>query len=328
MRNTVVYTLTDPVRGALHAAMFGQDQGAPTFSMSARLMGTTANVTTVGAQGDLPARMIESLERLSGLWSRFIDDSEISRLNNSPGVPLEVSVETVRLIEKMQAGYTRSKGAFDPTLLPALIAEGYGSSLVNPDARTRIPKGSRNRGSLLDIVIEGNRVTLPLGTTLDSGGVGKGLAADMVAEFALTEGALGAMVEVGGDLRTIGLSPRADRWRLAIEHPLEPGVRLAVVELSDQGLATSTVTKRRFSVDGRATHHIINPKTLASADSDTIQASVIADTAAEAEMWTKVAFVRGSKDLLTRARTHGFHAACFLRSGEWVTTPGWPVVDA
>ena len=65
-----------------------------------------------------------------------------------------------------------------------------------------------------------------------------------------------------------------------------------------------------------------------SAESDTIQASVIASTASQAEMWTKVAFVRGSQDLLTLARTQGFHAACLLRGGEWVTSEGWPESDA
>jgi len=141
-------------------------------------------------------------------------------------------------------------------------------------------------------------------------------------------GALGALIEVGGDLRVEGLSPRADMWRLAIENPYDRSLRLSVVELRHQGLATSTVTKRRFEVEGRETHHIIDPTTLRSANSDTVQASVIAPTAAQAEMWTKVAFVHGSQRLLAFARHHGFHAGCLLQSGEWVTSAGWPGTDA
>lgn len=131
-----------------------------------------------------------------------------------------------------------------------------------------------------------------------------------------------------GDLRVEGLSPRADMWRLAIENPYDRSQRLSVVELRNQGLATSTVTKRRFEVEGRETHHSINPTTLRSAESDTVQASVIAPTAAQAEMWTKVAFVHGSQRLLAFARQHGFHAGCLLQTGEWVTSAGWPGTDA
>ncbi len=70
-----------------------------------------------------------------------------------------------------------------------------------------------------DIDIDGSQVTLHRGTTVDSGGVGKGLAADLAVEFALKAGALGALVEVGGDVRVGGVSPRSDSWRLAIEDP-------------------------------------------------------------------------------------------------------------
>jgi thiamine biosynthesis lipoprotein len=268
------------------------------------------------------------LGTLNGLWSRFLNDSELSQLNNSPGQALNVSPETIRMLAEMAWGHSRTKGAFDPTVLPALLAEGYTSSLVTPGLDTHIPATSRAKGNLSAIDIRGSVVTLPAGTTLDSGGVGKGLAADMGVELALAGGALGALVEVGGDLRVEGISPRADRWRLAIENPYDRSQRLSIVELRHQGLATSTITKRRFEVEGRETHHIIDPRTLRSADSDTIQASVIAPTAAQAEMWTKVAFVDGSQQLLSFARHHGFHAGCLLQTGEWVTSAGWPGTNA
>lgn len=320
--------LTDPILGSIHAAMTHGENDVPVFQTSLRVMGTTAHITTVGGSPELPETLSAFLRKLDGLWSRFRNDSEISRLNNAPDQSVRVSPETLRMFQEMSWGFSRTAGAFDPTILPALMAEGYTSSLVTPGWETHIPKSSRARGSFTDIDVQGSTITLPAGTTVDSGGVGKGLAADMAIELAMSQGALGALVEVGGDLRVEGVSPRSDQWRLAIENPLDPSQRLTVVELSSQGLATSTITKRRFMVGERETHHIIDPRTARSALSDTVQASVIAGTASQAEMWTKVAFVSGSSQLLTQAAKHGFHAACLLKDGRWVTSSGWPRSDA
>ncbi len=319
--------LTDPVLGGIHAAMTAREATVPVHQSSLGVMGAKAHITTVGGTPELPEAIGQLLSHLDDLWSRFRPDSEISRLNNSPETPFDASPETLRLLEEMAWGYSRSKGAFDPTLLPSLLNEGYTHSLVNPELITEIPSSALSRGRMSDIDVDGSQVTLHRGTTVDSGGVGKGLAADIAVEFALNEGALGALVEVGATSASAGYL-RALIAGGSLSKTLDTSNRLSVVELRSEGLATSTITKRRFTVGTRHTHHIINPVTKRSAESDTIQASVIASTASQAEMWTKVAFVRGSQDLLTLARTHGFHAACLLRGGEWVTSEGWPESDA
>lgn len=320
--------LTDPIQASIVAAMFSDTASAPIHKGKFSVMGTTARITLVGGPHESLEQIEELLRRLEQRWSRFRDDSEITLLNNSPRHSEEVSEETLTLFHHMQRGFHLTRGAFDPTILPALLQEGYGESLVTPGAQTRVPEGSLRRGNFANITLAGQRLRLPAGTTLDSGGVGKGLAADMGAELAINSGALGALIDVGGDVRARGVSPRADRWRLAIEHPDDPAQRLSVVEVTNQGIATSTVTKRRFAVGDRQTHHLINPRTGKSADSDTIQATVIAGSAAEAEMWTKVAFVDGSETLLRRAGREAIEVGCFLRDGRWVTSPGWPGSDA
>ena len=320
--------LTDPVLGGLHAAMTASDSSVPIYRASLSVMGTRAHITTVGGSSDLPETISHLLVDLDRVWSRFRSGSDISQLNNASGQSLEVTPETLRLLDEMAWGYSRTRGSFDPTLLPSLVREGYSESLVTPGLVTELPASASLKGRMMDIEIDDSRVTLQRGTTIDSGGVGKGLAADMAVELAMAEGALGALVEVGGDLRVSGVSPRSDSWRLAIENPHDTAERLSIVELRSEGLATSTIVKRRFRVGERDTHHIIDPTTLRSAESDTIQASVIASSAARAEMWTKVAFVRGSHELLKLARQEGFEAACLLQDGQWVTSTGWPESDA
>lgn len=290
-------------------------------------MGTHARVLTIGGAPDLPARLFEGLKSLEQRWSRFLDSSELSVMNMNPGIPHPVSSESVELLETMKRGHYLTKGAFDPTLLPALVDEGYVTSLVSPHLTTRVHEAARSRGNLDAVEIADGTVTVPRGTMIDSGGVGKGLAADMMARMATEAGALGVLVDVGGDVRVSGFSPRGDAWRLAIEDPFDTARQLSVVTVSEGGVATSTVTKRRFQSGSTDTHHIISPRTLKSTDSDTVQATVVASTAADSEMWTKVAFVDGHRELFELARRRGFEVGCLLVSGEWVTTPGWPVAD-
>ena len=319
---------TDPVLGSIHAATFSESTSATIAHASAKLMGTTANVTTVGGSPDVPEKVIDYLRHLESLWSRFRADSELSHANSNPGISHTVSAETIRLVEEMKRGHRLTGGAFDPTLLGALIAQGYGTSLSNPRLVTTLPPSAKRRGDIAAIDISDSSLRLPLGTTLDSGGVGKGLAADLCAAHAMSLGALGALVDVGGDVSLQGASPRGNSWRLAIESPLDSSHRVSTVELSGGGIATSTVLKRRFVVGDTETHHIINPFTLESTQSDTTQATVIAHCAADAEMWTKVAFVHDSRHLFASAARHGFHAGCFLTSGEWITTKDWPEYGA
>lgn len=321
-------SVDDHDASSIHAALFTDSSQAMVFSAEVKVMGTTARVTTVGGTAKLPEAIIEMLEHLNVLWSRFRDDSEISRLNAAPGSAIEVDPSTRDLIALMIEGHHVTNGAFDPTLLPSLISEGYGTSLVDPENVTHVPSSSLGRGAPEQIIISGNSVTLPRGTTLDSGGAGKGYAADLAVDFAMNQGALGAMVEVGGDLRVRGVSPSAEMWRLAIEHPFDPDRRLSVIELANGGVATSTITKRRFEVDGRPTHHIINPRTGRSAESDVVQATVIAPSARQAEIATKIAFVDGSLALLTFAHKNGYQAGCYTSDGNWTTTKDWPEANA
>lgn len=319
---------TDPVASSLHAAFFGEGYRPVVHNRRFRVMGTRASLTVVGGPEGLSDALEARLHELERSWSRFLPDSELSELNHRSGVPVEVSDDMRELLAAMLRGHRLTQGAFDPTLLPSVIAEGYASSLVTPERTTHLPEGVPGRGEPKDILLDQNTVTLPRGTTVDSGGVGKGLAADMVAQEAREQGALGVLVDVGGDIAVWGESPRGDAWRVQIESPGDASQGLSVVELVNQGIATSTTVKRRFDVEGRETHHLIDPRTLRSTESDTIQASVIAESAALAETFTKIAFVYSHDALLRVATRQGFEAACVLNTGEFVTTKGWPTAHA
>ncbi|HEY4331348.1 MAG TPA: FAD:protein FMN transferase, partial [Ilumatobacteraceae bacterium] len=131
------------------------------------------------------------------------------------------------------------------------------------------------------------------GIGFDPGGIGKGLAADLVAREMMDLGVKGACVNIGGDVRVAGSSPSGGGWTLAIEHPWcsRP---IALVGLQGGAVATSSVLGRTWSVGGNARHHLIDPSTREPSHSDLALASVVAGEAWEAEVYAKAVLLRGS----------------------------------
>ena len=264
------------------------------------IMGSHGHLVVVGGPGGLAERAEARLRELEARWSRFLPSSELSRLNRAQGAPCLVSADTVVLVDAMRLAWERTGGRFDATVHDAMGAIGYGSSWPLPDAPVRLPAPPAPAPGCAGIEARPERglVRLPRGVRLDPGGLGKGLAADLVAAELREWGADGALVNVGGDLRVTGAPPDGDAaWRVAIEHPDRPEHDVAVVDLVDGGVATSTSRRRRWTdADGADVHHLVDPSTGRSAARPWTQVSVVAGSAWWAEVLTKVVFLDGTLD--------------------------------
>lgn len=261
------------------------------------VMGSHGHVVVVGGPADLAARAEARLQQLEARWSRFRPASELSRLNRSHGAACVVSADTVVLVDALRQAWERTGGRFDATVHDAMGAWGYGTSWPFP-APVRLPATPAPAPGSAGIEARPERglVRLPEGVRLDPGGLGKGLAADLVAAELMAGGAEGVLVNVGGDLRATGASPDPDGgpWRVAIEHPDRPDDDVAMVELHDGAVATSTSRRRRWTdADGGGAHHLLDPATGRPADRPWTQVSVVTGSAWWAEVLTKVVFLDG-----------------------------------
>jgi thiamine biosynthesis lipoprotein len=135
-------------------------------------------------------------------------------------------------------------------------------------------------------------VCLPAGTGFDPGGIGKGLAADIVLSELVATGAEGACVNVGGDLRVSGVAPDG-AWTVGVEHPWQR-LPLVLLGLSAGAVATSTTLRRRWQVDGEVLHHLIDPATGEPSTTDLSLATVLAGEAWSAEVLAKTVLLRGA----------------------------------
>jgi len=288
------------------------------------VMGTTAHVIAVDGPDGLADEAVDGLRDLEARWSRFRPDSEVSRMNGHAGTPVLVSASTLTLVERARAGCQLADGRFDPTLLPELCAAGYDRSfeLVGSDATGRFgarapapTSGSDRRRRDCDTITVDRTVgavTLGEGVQFDPGGIGKGLAADLVVERLRSAGARGAMVNVGGDLRADGTPPEG-RWIVAVTDPTSPDRVIATLALHAGAVASTWRTKRAWTApDGTTRHHLIDPSTGRSASTGLAGVTVVAGKGWEAEVLAKAAFVAGpvaGAELLEAQRVAGLLVA-------------------
>ena len=260
-----------------------------------RAMGSSCRIVApdqhLAAAGE---SLVHALERR---WSRFSATSEISELNRHSGTVVVVSTETYSLIERAEAARIATLGAFNPLALDQLEALGYDRSweLVDAVTQTQLPASARPVSvepiELFPVV---HAVKMPKGTRFDPGGIGKGLAADMVAEHLMRCGAATAQVELGGDVRLVGPPWHGDEWRVSIQNPNGGDRPIGSFTVPAAGVATSSVLRRSWQRGDRCVHHLIDPSTGTSAVTDLLAVSAVAPMLWWAEVVAKVALMAGS----------------------------------
>lgn len=259
-------------------------------------MGSEAHVIGVGESApELVAAAEMSIRRLEGLWSRFIRTSEVSRLNSDDG-PRCVSRETLLLMQRSLEGWNASGGRFDPTLVGEIVGLGYDENVAHRDREGWMPQRSPGPDHIR-IASSTDQVSFDDGVRFDPGGIGKGLAADLVVDEMMAGGAEGACVNIGGDLRVAGASPDGEGWTIEVDHPLGEG-QVGVIVIGDGAVATSSRASRRWFHEGELVHHLIDPRTGRPVSDEIVAVTVLTTEGWWAEVVAKAAFVAGPEDAL------------------------------
>jgi thiamine biosynthesis lipoprotein len=283
-------------------------------------MGTDARVIVVGGPPNLLQLAQDRIADLERRWSRFVDGSEISTLNRYAGAPVKVSPETVELVRRAIDAWRLTDGRFDPTVLGAVLRAGYERSFETLGPETRAGSSDLTLGTGAIEILD-NIVRLPEGTGFDPGGIGKGLAADIVAEELQAAGAQRACVNLGGDVRVCSTNPRGDAWTVAVDHPwcIDPITRLGI---TDGAAATSTTLRRQWLVDGEARHHLIDPMTGRPSTSDLTFVTVVAGYAWAAEVLAKAVLLQGTPHHFDLLAAMGAEGIAIDERGRVETTAG------
>ena len=263
---------------------------------------------------------------LEALWSRFIGTSDIAMLALAGGQAVQVATETIELVEQMLQAHFATEGFFDPTLMAALNEAGYLKSRVNDDISVLPVAGGSSALSDLRIDHNTNEITLPAGMSLDPGGIGKGMAADLIARDLMDMGVQGVSISMGGDVALAGTPDDGDNWVVNIGAPHDYTEVIDTVRLRAGGVATSTLAARTWDTDGEHRHHVIDPRTqkpVSVTPISTLQASVVAGSAAWAEAFATALTVCASEDAERLVNRHNLAALLILHNGERIELGSW-----
>ena len=279
-------------------------------------MGSTVHLIAHGADDGCLERARERLEEMERRWSRFLADSELCRVNAGAGRTVRVSVDTAQVVRRCIEAWRLTGGLFDPTVLAAVESAGYDRTFeeVTDGPASPVPAhtGASPGCGGIRVTVDalGGTVRLPEGVGLDLGGIGKGYAADQVVHEMRKQGAEGACVNLGGDVRVSGTSPDGAAWSVGVTDPFgepdpdDPDDRadmddLVVLAVSDGAVATSSRTRRRWRRGTHEMHHLIDPRTGEPARTGLAAVTVVAAEAHWAEILAKSALVAG-RDAGTR----------------------------
>jgi thiamine biosynthesis lipoprotein len=252
------------------------------------------------------------VRELEGRWSRFSTASEITAVNRAAGALCLVSAPTFELVRRAQLARDHTDGWFNPLVHDNLVALGYG-------AATSTRPGALGPACLepIELLPEVCGVRLPDGAGFDPGGIGKGFAADLVADHLVALGATTAQVELGGDVRLVGEHWAGGAWRVRIQSPFDRAVTIAHADLAHGAVATSGTTGVRWRHGGAEVHHLVDPFTGWPSSSDIVQVTAVAAELWWAEVLAKVALLRGSSAAPGLLRDHGATGAVVFTNGTW-----------
>jgi thiamine biosynthesis lipoprotein len=258
--------------------------------------------------GTAPAgEAAEQAERFVGEFeatlSRFRPASELCGLNADERERVPASELLRAVVTAGLAAAERSGGLVDPTLVGEIESAGYtasrvgvpaaplGDALAEAPARRPARPDPEARWRRFEVDDAAGTISRPPGLRFDSGGAGKGLAADLIADR--LRGYSRFVVDCGGDIRIGGRDAAARPYEIYVEHPLT-GERAFVLKLGGGAVATSGLNVRVWrGRDGRYAHHLLDPSTGEPAWTGLIGATALGGTAVEAETLAKAALLSG-----------------------------------
>lgn len=246
---------------------------------SFRAMGTTCEVRA--ERHDVMKEVQQRFRRYEQRFSRFLPDSELSTLNRVADVWQTVSPEMAAVLGVATDARRRTGGLVDIGIGATLAGWGYDRPIDTMAEGIKAPTTTSKHGW----IFARDRVRIDVGTALDLGGIVKGWVCDRAVEA--TEASL---VSAGGDM----MSTDPD---LSVELTDPDGVSYASVELGVGGLATSSRIARTWKTDEGIANHLIDPRDHRPVTSPVLQATVVAASAADAEIGAKAVLLMGSDGL-------------------------------
>ena len=222
------------------------------------------------------------------LFSRTIEGSDVYRINHSNGAPVTVNPETLLLIKESIRFSELTDGAIDITIAPVRdlwdftdndMASSASDSFTLPDDAALSDALSHVDYHCIQYNEATNTVTLTdPQAQIDLGFIAKGYIADKIKEYLLSQGISSAIINLGGNVLTIGSKPDQTPFKIGIEKPFETTTSLDVLSVNDRSVVTSGIYQRYATYNDEIYHHILNPETGYPVSGDLLSVTILSDS--------------------------------------------------
>lgn len=287
----VVEETTDASQGSL-----------PQISTTLFAFDTVVTLTAACSQDalDAAARRCEYFE---SIFSRTVSTSDIGRINDAAGEPVQVAEETADLIEQALGYCAESGGMFDITIGAVSTLWDFKEGVV-PDGE--VLAEALRHVDYTKVQLDGTTVTLlDPKAKLDLGGIAKGYIADDLCRFLEASGCQSGFVNLGGNVKTIGLRADGTPWHVGIQDPNDRhGTVVAAVYSQGTSVVTSGLYERQFEKDGLRYWHILDPRTGMPVQTDLVSATIVSEASIDGDGYTKPLFMMGHDEALAWIDEH------------------------
>lgn len=295
-------------------------------------MGTTWHITFLpnprltkdakALRADIEAILVRIDEQMSN-WRK---DSEISRFNQAQVTEwFPVSLDLVKVVTVAQQVSQLSNGVYDVTVGPLVNVWGFGTT-KKAEAK---PTDAEIQAALAKVGYQklfvqeqppALRKAVPE-LYVDLASIAPGYAVDLIGEYFVQQGITDYMVEIGGEVRTLGKSPRGDDWRIGIEKPVDLGSAVQQgMLLINSGLSTSGDYRDFFMENGKRYSHTIDTSTGYTASHSLASVSVVAENATLADAYSTMLMAMGEVKGKAFADTHQLKAFFIWRTDKGFET--------
>jgi len=270
-------------------------------------------------------------EQYESYFSNTLPDSDISKINAAGGAPVTVHEETIELLQKGISYGKLSDGAFDITIgkLSDLWDISLKALLEETDA-SMVPSESEIAEALSTvdytcIKIDGNEVSLTNpDAKIDLGGIAKGYIADKMKEYLTEQGVESALINLGGNVLTVGEKPDGSPFTIGIQYPFkEDGSSIASVKVTDETVVSSGIYERYFEVEDTLYHHILDPHTGYPYDNELLGVTIVTRDSVDGDALSTICFALGlEKGMAFIEALDGTEALFITEDYELHTTSG------
>lgn len=263
------------------------------YSQTEFLFDTVVNITVYAEDDSSLAGAFELCEKYENMFSRNIEGSDVWRINHAKGESVTVDSETAYLIELSLKYSDITDGAFDITIAP--LSELWGFSAENPSVPSQ-----DSIEALLPLVdytavsIDGCTVTVPDGCGIDLGAVAKGYISDRLCDYFMTCGVSAALINLGGNVATVGTKPDGSSWQIGIRDPGgDYPDYVGTLSLGETSVVTSGIYERCFEEDGVLYHHILSSENGYPVNNSLASVTVICKSGVDADALSTSLYLMG-----------------------------------